>query len=90
MPHATPRPRPHPLSALNKAELEVIARLTKQHNPNKTVQFRRIYLKEPPKALVVPYLEAELAGTALPEPPARIGQVSTRPERSTDSLAQHV
>ncbi|KAM0750784.1 primary amine oxidase [Meredithblackwellia eburnea MCA 4105] len=65
---------PHPLAQLTAEELKTIAQVAKSLSPNKKLSFRRIYLAEPEKALVVPYLKAELAGTPLPKAPPRIGQ----------------
>ncbi|KAL8277071.1 hypothetical protein RQP46_010499 [Phenoliferia psychrophenolica] len=67
-------PPPHPLAALRSDEMAIISRVVKAYNPSKTCAFRRILLVEPPKALVVPILKAELAGTRLPPAPARLGQ----------------
>lgn len=75
----------HPLAALREHELVKIAKAVKvsqylshanvqDYNPNETCAFRRILLVEPRKKAVVPYLEAELAGTALPAPPKRFGK----------------
>ncbi|KAK4702051.1 hypothetical protein P7C70_g4176, partial [Phenoliferia sp. Uapishka_3] len=67
-------PPPHPLAALRADEMVIISRVVKSFNPTKTLAFRRILLIEPAKALVVPYLKAELAGTRLPPAPPRYGQ----------------
>lgn len=66
----------HPLASLQSHELVIISRVVREYNSSKVLAFRRILLREPPKALVVPYLQAELAGTPLPQAPIRYGQVS--------------
>ncbi|KAM0756094.1 primary amine oxidase [Meredithblackwellia eburnea MCA 4105] len=65
---------PHPLATLRPDEMATISRVVKEFNSHKQVQFRRVLLSEPPKALVVPYLKAELAGSRLPPLPPRYGQ----------------
>ncbi|GJN94178.1 hypothetical protein Rhopal_007252-T1 [Rhodotorula paludigena] len=73
-----PAPQPvkavHPLASLQEDELRTITRLVKEHNPGQVCSFRRALLIEPPKAEVVPYLEAELEGRPRPRPPIRRGQ----------------
>ncbi|ORY81288.1 primary amine oxidase [Leucosporidium creatinivorum] len=64
----------HPLAALTPDELTTISRVVKSYNASKTCLFRRCLLVEPPKALVVPYLQAELSGAPLPPVPTRRGQ----------------
>ncbi|KAJ6446909.1 primary-amine oxidase [Purpureocillium lavendulum] len=55
--------KPHPLAQLSKEEF-CAARdvVVKAHDATESLFFRSIYLQEPPKADLVPFLEAEHAG----------------------------
>lgn len=54
---------PHPLSQLSAAEFtQARDIITKTHGPEATIFFRSIFLNEPKKADLIPYLEAEHAG----------------------------
>ncbi|KAI5480277.1 primary-amine oxidase [Pseudohyphozyma bogoriensis] len=64
-------PQLHPLSSLTKEEQQLAVSIVKAYNKGKQLSFRRVYLCEPEKALVVPYLKAQNAGTSLPAPPPR-------------------
>ncbi|GKT42723.1 copper amine oxidase 1 [Colletotrichum spaethianum] len=66
---------PHPLTALSEDEFK-IARdvVTKLHASDFSLFFRAIFLQEPKKAELVPFLQAEHAGSitdATPRPPRR-------------------
>lgn len=81
---SAPHPRVHPLIALSAAEItrasSVLAQSTqkKAGDPKKLVRFKHITLKEPPKALLLPYLDAESAGVAAAQRPfvPRCAQIS--------------
>ncbi|CED83505.1 primary-amine oxidase [Phaffia rhodozyma] len=64
----------HPLASLTSEELVKVTDIVKAYNPTKSCSFRRVYLKEPPKAQVLPYLVAFNAGNPLPSPPPRRAQ----------------
>jgi primary-amine oxidase len=55
--------RPHPLAPLSEAEFtrarDIIVKL---HGPDTSLFFRSLYLNEPKKAELVPFLEQEHAG----------------------------
>jgi len=68
-PTATPAKQQvaHPLAALSAAEIAATAQLVKGAWPAQTdIHFKVITLQEPPKAEVVPYLEAEHSGGQTP------------------------
>jgi Cu2+-containing amine oxidase len=71
-------PALHPLSSLTKDELRLVSGVVKQYNATQHAstpcQFRRIYLMEPNKKLVIAYLKAENAGLPLPPLPPRRAQ----------------
>ncbi len=57
----------HPLSPLTASEIEATGQLIKSLYPEKIdLRFKVITLKEPEKKNLVPYLEAEHTGGALP------------------------
>jgi len=57
----------HPLCALSADEILYTAELIRSIWPaNTDIRFKSITLEEPPKAQVLPYLEAEAAGRQLP------------------------
>lgn len=58
----------HPLAPLSEKELISAAAIIRASWPAHTdVHFKVVTLQEPPKAEVVPYLEAEHNGTQLPQ-----------------------
>lgn len=67
---------PHPLSDLTVEETNQARDLVLALHPGTVVNFRTIYLIEPPKADVLPFLELEHAGkvTELTPRPARLAQ----------------
>ena len=68
---------PHPLSDLSVEETNKARDLVLELHPGAVIDFRSIYLLEPPKADVVPFLELEHAGKltwSTPRPP-RLAQV---------------
>jgi primary-amine oxidase len=66
--------RPHPLAPLSAAEfLKARDVILKSHHPNTSLIFRSVYLFEPKKADLVPYLIAEHAG--------KVTQDTTAPPR---------
>ncbi|KJZ75220.1 hypothetical protein HIM_05414 [Hirsutella minnesotensis 3608] len=79
--------RPHPLAPLSEDEcLKVRDALIKFHGPDESLFFRSLYLKEPLKAELVPFLEAEHAGNLTPETsrPSRLALVEydvVKPEK---------
>lgn len=50
---------PHPLDQLSLDETTVARNVVLQGHPNSVVQFREIFLKEPPKELLKKFLDAE-------------------------------
>jgi primary-amine oxidase len=59
--------RLHPLHDISAAEIrraaEIVTRIHREkHGPSCSIRFKNISLREPPKALLVPYLEAESSG----------------------------
>lgn len=57
----------HPLSPLSASEITRSSQLVKALYPAKIdLQFKVVTLEEPPKSIVVPYLDAEHNGSALP------------------------
>lgn len=68
-PHTMASPIPHPLSALSIEETNQAREVVLALHPNTVLDFRTIYLLEPPKAEVVPFLELEHAGKLTPSTP---------------------
>ena len=59
---------PHPLAPLTGAEIQNASALIKAQWPTGTdLQFKAVTLQEPPKAEMVPFLEAEFQGGNLPQ-----------------------
>ncbi len=67
---------PHPLSDLSIAETNRARDFILSLHPKTVIDFRAIYLLEPPKADVIPFLELEHAGglTAETPRPPRLAQ----------------
>ncbi|RYP70716.1 hypothetical protein DL769_004887 [Monosporascus sp. CRB-8-3] len=66
------RSHPHPLSALSIDETNLARDVVVEQHPGVVLDFRQIFLQEPPKAEVVAFLAAEHAGTlsdTIPRPP---------------------
>jgi primary-amine oxidase len=62
----------HPLCPLTAAEISTTAELTRSVWPaNVDLRFKVITLDEPAKKSMVPYLEAEHSGSALPQIPRK-------------------
>jgi primary-amine oxidase len=58
----------HPLAPINAEEIQQAASLVKAVWPKETdIHFKALTLEEPPKAELVPYLEAEFHGQNLPQ-----------------------
>ncbi|TQV94604.1 copper amine oxidase 1 [Cordyceps javanica] len=66
---AAAAPPPHPLSALSADEVRQARDIILKLHPGSVVDFRVIYVLEPPKADVVRFLDAEHAGTLTPDTP---------------------
>lgn len=69
---------PHPLSALSLDETNLARDIVLQSNPGQLVLFRVIYLWEPAKDELIPFLEHERSGQPTDQPslrPARCAQV---------------
>ncbi|EFW99003.1 copper amine oxidase [Grosmannia clavigera kw1407] len=62
-------PLPHPLSALSIEETNQAREIVLSLHPNTVIDFRTIYLLEPPKAKTVPFLQIEHAGKLTPSTP---------------------
>jgi primary-amine oxidase len=67
---------PHPLSALSVAETNKVRDIIVSLHPNCVLDFRTVYMLEPPKAEVVPFLALEHAGKVTPRTkrPPRLAQ----------------
>jgi primary-amine oxidase len=62
----------HPLSGLSIEETNVTRDIVREAHPNVVLNFRQIFLQEPPKADVVEFLELEHSGQLndnTPRPP---------------------
>ena len=69
---------PHPLTQLSEAEINHARDcIIKSHGANSSLLFKSIYLNEPKKADLVPFLELEHAGKLNEDTPrpARLAQV---------------
>ncbi|KAK2737735.1 hypothetical protein FQN55_000950 [Onygenales sp. PD_40] len=74
---------PHPFDPLSSQEIDLTAKYIKDGYPGQNVIFRVITLAEPPKALMIPFLEAERSQTKHavhpppppPPPPPRVALV---------------
>ncbi|KAF5098944.1 hypothetical protein D0Z03_001113 [Geotrichum reessii] len=62
---------PHPFDQFSLKEIENSVAFIKAQHPGKTIHIKTVEREEPPKALMVPFLEAEKAGK-IPIPPPRI------------------
>ena len=63
---------PHPLDQLSSEETAVARNVVLQAHPNSVVQFREIFLQEPPKELLKNFLNAErrkIGNADVPRPP---------------------
>jgi primary-amine oxidase len=66
--------RPHPLHNITPAEIGrasqiVTSILQEGHGPSYAIYFKHIYLSESPKALLMPYLDAESEGVPAEQRP---------------------
>jgi primary-amine oxidase len=59
----------HPLSILSAAETNLARDVVKAAHPNVVIDFREIFLQEPPKALLLEFLAVEHAGRLSPTTP---------------------
>lgn len=61
-----PATRPHPLAILTDKELSaasvIVKKIVAAQEPSLNIRFKSISLAEPPKSLLLPYLDAEAAG----------------------------
>lgn len=63
----------HPLAPINAQEIQQAASLVRALWPKETdIHFKSLTLEEPPKVDLVPYLEAEFNGQALPQLPRKV------------------
>lgn len=60
---------PHPFDQLTLGELEIAVSIIKSYHAGKLVHIKTVESEEPPKALMIPYLEAEKAGKFAVPPP---------------------
>lgn len=68
--------QPHPFSSLTAGEVEIARRAIVKLHPECVINFRVIFLLEPPKSEMLPFLELEKTGAApaaMPRP-ARLAQ----------------
>lgn len=63
----------HPLAILSEAETNLARDVVKAAHPNTVIDFREIFLQEPPKAQLVEFLALEHAG--------RLSPTTARPPR---------
>ncbi|KAH8679122.1 copper amine oxidase [Ilyonectria robusta] len=68
---------PHPLSALSLSETNQARDIVLALHPGTIVNFRTVYLTEPPKAEVVPFLALEHAG--------KVNELTPRPARLAEA-----
>lgn len=59
----------HPLSQLSELETTIARDVVVNSHPDKVIFFREIYLQEPAKAELIPYLELEHSGKLSPTTP---------------------
>lgn len=59
----------HPLAILSEAETNLARDVVKSAHPNTVIDFREIFLQEPPKAQLVEFLALEHAGRLSPTTP---------------------
>ncbi|KAK5991238.1 Copper amine oxidase 1 [Cladobotryum mycophilum] len=82
---------PHPLAPLSEAEVHSARDAAiKSHDPSESLYFRSIYLQEPKKSLLLPFLEAEHAGTLTAETPRPPRQATAEYSIVNGDLFQHV
>lgn len=90
-----PATRPHPLSILTDTELSaasaILKKLVAAQEPDLNIRFKSISLAEPPKSLLLPYLDAEAAGVsaeALPYVPRCVSCIwsANNERRVTESV----
>ncbi|KAF2673059.1 hypothetical protein BT63DRAFT_475624 [Microthyrium microscopicum] len=76
-------PKFHPLDALNGVDISSASALVKQRYGSVPLRFKDAEVVEPPKAELIPFLEAErkgLDGSALPAAPPRIISLTFHPQ----------
>ncbi|KAK2738960.1 hypothetical protein FQN57_006754 [Myotisia sp. PD_48] len=73
----------HPLDPLSPAEIRQAVDYLKNAHPEKKVIFRVVTLAEPPKAQLIPFLEAERSSKSATRPP-RVAMVQFYLEDSSD------
>ena len=66
-------PSPHPFDPLSLEEVRIARQVILDANPQRMVDFREIYLREPAKELMKPYLDLEHSG--------RVDDATARPPR---------
>lgn len=59
----------HPLAILSEAETNLARDVVKNAHPNTVIDFREIFLQEPPKAQLLEFLAVEHAGRLSPTTP---------------------
>lgn len=69
------RRSPHPLDPLLPSEIATAAKIVRDRFAGSYINFRAITLREPPKAEVLPYLQADRNGSTLPRTPDRIAYI---------------
>lgn len=67
---------PHPLNILSLAETQKARQLVLDHHPDVVVDFREIFLQEPPKAELTAFLDLEHSGQLISSSsqPARLAK----------------
>ncbi|TQN68826.1 Copper amine oxidase 1 [Colletotrichum shisoi] len=83
---------PHPLAALTRDEFKTARDIvTNLYGSDSTLFYRAIFLQEPKKADLVPFLQAEHAGTITDETPRprRLARLQYDVIRTTSKLPEH-
>ncbi|KAL1993533.1 hypothetical protein VTN49DRAFT_2202 [Thermomyces lanuginosus] len=78
-------PVPHPFDPLSPEEISKVADIVRNAHPGQKITFRVLTLAEPPKKLMIPFLEAEHQGRSA-QPPARQAQVQFHSDASPDLM----
>lgn len=86
--------RPHPLNSLRAGEIDIACRVVREARTGCLLLFRDIFLEEPVKATLVPFLDAEHSGHLTedtPRPPrlARV-QYDTIGEKGSHEYTESV
>ncbi|KAL1973967.1 hypothetical protein VTN31DRAFT_5527 [Thermomyces dupontii] len=78
-------PTPHPFDPLSPEEISKAADIIRKAHAGQKITFRVLTLAEPPKKLMIPFLEAEHQGRSA-QPPARQAQVQFHTDARPDLM----